>query len=165
MKTSKKDISKLSSENEKLKSTLDNIGDFFHEVSVESKFGAEMINQNITTDFVNKIDQFQKNPLDHTFELFQYVGKDVQSLLNEQVVNYFIENKSLIKKVIKAYGNSLIYTIVLKEDNLTNRSKFLNFLNDYKETKVSKQFNIIFNFLPIQFEEHIKSQHQVVYQN
>ena len=155
-------VSEMLNENKNLITVLDGLGDIFNDLTVDSRMGSVAVSNNTSTSFSREVDEALKNPLENMFGIYKHAGSFLKSLVNEAAVEYLKSNKSIIKKAVKAYGNDLIYTIILNEDSVKNRAKLLTFVNDYRETEVSQKFNIIFNFLPQDLEDFIREKHEVV---
>lgn len=142
--------------NPQLKSALDGLGSFFHDLSSESCFGSDMINQNITTEFAALINEALTDPLKHIYGGFKGMGDAASSMINDITISFLKTNKKIIKKVTNPYkDNKLFYVIVLKKDTTENRSKLLSYTRLYSFTPYSQNFQITFYFIPPQFDNSL----------
>lgn len=148
--------------NEELKAALHGMGSMFLDLSNESKLGSEMIDDNITTEFAKMVGDAINNPVDATFQAYKSVSDAMSSMLGATVLSFLSKNKRLIKRVVKPFGeNSLFYVIILKKDTTESRAKILSFLDKFEVTPFSNRFNIVFKFVPEQFENSVVSKHEV----
>lgn len=149
--------------NEELKAALNGMGAMFLDLSNESKLGSEMIDDNITTEFAKMIGEVIENPVDTTFQAYKGFNDVMAKMLETAVVSFLSKNKKLIKRVAKPFGeNSLFYVIVLHKDITAHRAKLLSFLDKFELTPYSNYFNIVFKFVPQQFESSIISKRDIV---
>jgi hypothetical protein len=77
--------------------------------------------------------------------------------IKRMVRTFFVNNKSLIAKVLISYNtlNNLHYSIVLKDDNIENRSTIFEFLNRYDLLDLSNKYPVYFQFIPIELAHKI----------
>lgn len=116
------------------------------------------------TSLSKKIEKSIDNPLEDIFEFSSKIDNQVNYILDRVIRSYLRKNTNLVDKAFKTKDNwnDLHYSIVLKEDNLHNRTKLFTFLDNFDVMDISQKHPIYFQFIPknlihrINYNEEIK---------
>lgn len=163
VKATKKAAAKVVSNDSIITSALEQIGEICGDIHAKSATSLDYLKGfNIADEFAQEVTAALNNPIGNAYTAFHSIGITIQALINEAMIDYFKANKNLFKKVVKAYGDNLIYTIILKRDTLSNRAKILAFLDEYNSQHHARNFEVIFSFIPAEFESLIDSENEVI---
>ncbi len=131
-------------------------GDLCYDASVSSM----LLDVNIQDAFSKRISDIMNKPLTSSFEALQGIEMAIKDMLNKSVEDFLGSNRKNIKKVyrLKHNGTVLHYSIILKDDDLHKRSKLYSFISDYKNTKISARFPIVFQSIPKELEGEFENE-------
>jgi hypothetical protein len=126
-------------------------GDLCNDASVSSM----LLDIDIQDAFSMRVSDIMDKPLTSSYDALQGIESAIKDMLNKSVVAFLEENKKNINKVyrLKHSGTVLHYSIILKDDDLHKRSKLYGFISDYKNTKISARFPIVFQSIPSELEK------------
>lgn len=116
------------------------------------------------TNLSKKIEQKIDNPISDLFEFSSKVDNQLSEVIDKIIRSFFKKNTSIIDRAFKTNSSALDlhYSIVLKEDNLENRTKLFSFLENFDIIDSPQKHPIYFQFIPqnlvdkIHFQEEIK---------
>lgn len=110
------------------------------------------------TELSKKLEQKIDNPIGDLFQFYNKIDIQVSQILQKIIFEYFKKNKERIEKVFKTNESltDLHYSIVLKDDNIENRTYFFEFLNKLDLENLSLKHKILFQFIPAQIADKVK---------
>lgn len=74
------------------------------------------------------------------------------TLINRHIIDFLNHHTSIIKDVFQQ-PNSLLFSIILKKDNQSNRETLFDFLHQYDLLPQSLNYPVIFQFIPSELSE------------
>lgn len=122
------------------------------------KMSHNLMDYGITDSVSNFIHELVSQPKIITgYSVLEATSQIITDELFKIVSGFFKKNKEIIDNVfkIKDGENELFYMIVLKEDNIANRSKLNEFLIRYEKTPLVKKFPVIFQYTINDFRNDI----------
>lgn len=128
----------------------------FSELKETSEMSCYLSNMNIKDSFALAVEEALNKPLQASYNSFIITQQLTHFLLNVTVIEFLKKHSNLLKEVYKANNtdnNILYYSILYKENNLTNRSKLRKFLDVYEHTHYYKYFDIYFQDIPAELED------------
>lgn len=127
----------------------------FGDLCDEASMSSTLLAVNIQDAFSERISNMMDKPLTSSFDALQGIETVVKDLLNRSVYNFFDSNKKIIKQAyrLKNSGTVLHYSIILKDNDIHKRAQLYKFISDYKNSKISARFPIIFQSIPNELEE------------
>ena len=119
------------------------------------------------TSLSKKLEQKIDNPINDIFEFSSEIDYQVNYILDKVVRGFLKKNSNVIDKAFKTKENhyDLHYSIVLKEDNINNRTKMFSFLDKFDVMDISQKHPIYFQFIPKQFIDKINYQEEINLEN
>lgn len=137
-----------------------NLEDFKDEV--DSSY--ELLKVGERTALSKKIEQKIENPIQDIFEFSSKIDLQVNAIIDKVIKSFFKKNAKIIDSAFKTKEslNDLHYSIVLKEDNIDNRTKLFSFLDNFDLMDISQKHPVYFQFIPkklidkINYKEEIK---------
>ncbi len=115
------------------------------------------------TDFVKEIEDAMSNPLGNISAMSQNLDENVTEIADALVRSFFAYRKEYIHKAFRnlASNNNLHYSIVLKEDNIEIRDKFLDFFEYYDVYDISNRYPVTFQFVPVELIDKVKVREEI----
>lgn len=140
---------------DELKDMVGMLKNVFGDLCLDASVSSMLLDVNIQDAFSKRISDIMDKPLISSFDALQGIEIAIKDMLNKSVEDFLESNKKNIKKVyrLKHAGTVLHYSIILKDDDLHKRSTLYNFISDYKNTKISARFPIVFQSIPKELEE------------
>ncbi|MGM0582474.1 MAG: hypothetical protein ACQETL_17480 [Bacteroidota bacterium] len=137
-----------------------NLEDFKDEV--DSSY--ELLKVGERTALSKKIEQKIDNPINDIFEFSSKIDLQVNQIIDKVIRSFFKKNAKIIDRAFKTKEslNDLHYSIILKDDNLDNRTKLFSFLDNFDLMDISQKHPVYFQFIPkklidkINYNEEIK---------
>jgi hypothetical protein len=156
METKEKKISSKSIENETpyksadLKEIVEVFHQLFDQLGNDAQMSRELLDLDIKDSFSNLVSETLENPIKTSFEAYSAIEKAIIDLLNAHVITYLRSSEKEVKEVykLKKSGNLLHYSIILKKNNLKNRSILNRFISEYGKTVYSTRFPIVLQDIP-----------------
>jgi hypothetical protein len=110
------------------------------------------------TELVQSIEKLLDNPMGNLSDLSDKIDGHIRFIVDKTVRGFFHKKKELIELVLISTtpSNQLHYSIVLKDDNMTNRLQIFDFLNFYDSISISTKYPIYFQFVPIELVDKIR---------
>lgn len=140
--------------NKDLVATLDVMNDLYSDLALESKLSSDVLKNNMSTEFANEIKKAIENPLGAMYTTRKTMDIAIKDVLNDVVLDFLLKHKSNIKRLFNPYpNNKLVYTIVLKKDDVSHRAKILEFNRKYEWSEYAKSYDIAFLFIPEHLEK------------
>jgi hypothetical protein len=145
---------------DELKDMVGMLKNVFGDLCNDASISSMLLDINIQDAFSKRVSDVMNKPLTSSFDALQGIELAIKDMLNKSVEDFFTSNKKLIKKVyrLKHGGTVLHYSIILKDDDLNKRSKLYSFISDYKNTKISARFPIVFQSIPQDLEDIFESE-------
>lgn len=109
------------------------------------------------TDLTKKLEKTLNNPLGHLGEISMNIDEQVKNIIDTFAKSFFKQNQKLISSVYRSKTslNELHYSIVLKEDNIDNRTQVFEFLNKFDLFDLSSKYPVFFQFVPVELVNNI----------
>jgi hypothetical protein len=138
-----------------LKEVVGMLKNVFGDLCTDASLSSMLLDVDIQDAFSKRISDVMDKPLTSSFDALQGIESAIKDLLNKSVEDFLAANKKNIKQVyrLKQSGTVLHYSIILKDDDLHKRSQLYSFISDYKNTKISARFPIVFQNIPSELEE------------
>jgi hypothetical protein len=121
--------------------------------------GKAMLELGSKTEAIQKLETFCFNPIQGMLDMREQADRTLFKVVNSFMSVFFVTNKEkgLIKNVFKKNNeNSLLYFIVLNNDDFDNRNEIFDFLSYYSTLdladKIPVYFQIVPEFLSSKFE-------------
>ncbi|HTB51892.1 MAG TPA: hypothetical protein VK718_03885 [Ferruginibacter sp.] len=132
--------------------------------SKDVKFGSDLLDSGIKTEFIQKMELFMVNPLQALLDQRQMVDANLYTIV-DGFVNLFFEKAKKLNIVKSAFkkrnGSATMYMIVLNQDNFNNRNEIFYFLDHYSSLGVYDKLPIYFQFVPTELEEKFITEESV----
>lgn len=137
-----------------------NLKEFKDEVDASYK----LIQMGEKNQLSKKLEQQIDDPIKDVFGFSSKVDYQVNQIIDKVIRGFFKKNKSLIENVYKTKKNpnDLHYSIVLRDDNLKNRTLFFSFIDEFDLIDTSQRYPIYFQFISkdfiskLNYDEEIK---------
>jgi hypothetical protein len=148
---------------DELKDVVGMLKNVFGDLCNDASISSMLLDINIQDAFSKRISAIMDKPLLSSFDALQGIEMAIKDMLNKSVEDFLNSNKKYIRKVyrLKHAGTVLHYSIVLKDDDLHKRSKLYSFISDYKNTKISARFPIVFQSIPKDLENDFKEEFSI----
>ncbi|WP_315816882.1 hypothetical protein [Paraflavitalea speifideaquila] len=107
------------------------------------------------TELSKKIEATLSNPVDSVFHVSNNIDDQVKHIIDKFVNSFLRIKKPLITAAYRSKTslNDLHYSIVLNDDNITNRNKVFDFFDKYDLLDISSKYPVYFQFVPIELVE------------
>jgi hypothetical protein len=111
------------------------------------------------TKLAEQIEGYLNNPLESIMQSSNSIEQQVKDLISKVVQGFFKSKAELLSSVhlTKNENNALYYSIVLKKDNLENRTSLFEFFEWYNKLDVNIRYPIYFQFVPVELIGKIKT--------
>jgi len=110
------------------------------------------------TDFVKSIESSLRNPLFSISEMSKNLDDNVTHIVDGLVKSFLVYRREFIQRALRSRTtmNDLHYSIVLKEDRIEIRDKFLDFFEYYDLYDISRRYPVTFQFVPPELIDKIR---------
>jgi hypothetical protein len=124
----------------------------------------ELIKIGEKTDLSKKIEESLNNPIEHILASSSKFNEQVRNLLDKMVTAFFFYHKDIILSVHRGLNtdNELHYSIVLKEDNIENRSVIFEFFDTFNEIEMTSNYSVYFQFIPQKLVNKLTNSNRII---
>ncbi len=121
----------------------------------EVERGYELLNVGEKTELSKEIENSIEDPLTSIFRITSNIDHQVKEIVDRIVKSFLRNNAPIILKAYRARSsmNDLHYSIVLKNDNINNRSRIFDFFDKYDLLEISSKYPVYFQFVPVEFAD------------
>lgn len=132
----------------------------FFEFGEDAERSSCLLDLNIHDTFSQAVDEMLKNPIETGYKALKSQETFMVELINETVKSFILSHSELIKNGyrLSVNNNIIFYSIILKEDNLSNRSVFNRFMTSYEKRVYANRFPIVIQNIPPQLEEDFQKE-------
>lgn len=119
------------------------------------------------TSLSKKIEQKMDNPIKDIFEFSSKIDNQVNYIIDKVVRGFLKKNSNIVERAFKTKSNldDLHYSILLKDDNIDNRTKMFSFLDNFDLMDISQKHPIYFQFIPKQIIDKINYNEEIKFEN
>ncbi len=112
----------------------------------------ELLKLGEKTNLSKHIEDTIEDPLNSIFGISNEIDIQIKLMIDRIIKSFLNKNAGIIKEAFKTKTllNDLHYSIVLKEDNISNRSKIFEFLDKFDLLDISKKYPVYFQFVPVE---------------
>lgn len=137
-----------------LKEMVSLIKNVFGDICADASISEALLDVDIQDAFSKRISDMIDKPLSSSFEALQGIENAIKEMLNTSIEEFLTSNKEVIKSAyrLKHSESILHYSIVFKDDDVNKRAVLYSFISDYKNSKLSARFPIIFQGIPLSLE-------------
>lgn len=127
-----------------LQTTIDQV-----KTDIDSSY--ELLRIGEITPLSKMIEDSLSDPISGMFGALYTLDEQVKEIIANLVTKYLKSLKPTVE--LKAFmrvdnSSSLYFAIVLKTDNITNRSKVFDFFDSYDRLEISQRYPVSFQFVP-----------------
>lgn len=141
---------------DEIMTTLDQLSEFFKDMSSEVEVSKAMHGLNVSTNIIRGIEKSIKNPLKALDELYTFAEDNAKTHIHGFVFNFLVKNKEIIESAfIEDKSGSLDYFVFLSQYSIKNEGQILSFLAKYHHTEYYDRIPVFFHVFPSQYKENI----------
>lgn len=146
-----------------VKDILLKLKDIHTDCANDAQFSSDLFALGAHTKLTKTVEKLINSPLDSLYELTNEMDDKLKTVVDSIVKSYFTFKKDIIANVYKSSSevNILHYSIVLKQDNIANRSTMFDFFDTYDNIALSNKYPVYFQFTPQELIEKIKIKEEV----
>lgn len=126
-----------------------------------------MLPLGVDTDLTTQIKSLVSDPLSHLLNTKNAIDHSIGSLISIVIKEFSKMNSNTIKKVAlidSGLPGELHFAFILKEDSETNRNRILEFLADYKSTRLWTDLPLFFQIVPPQIAGRVMAK-ELLFEN